>query len=310
MIKRYVDEVVLCFDSDTAGQKAAVRVEESLLASKLGIRVATVPSPHDPDSYVKEFGGTGFQKLITDARDFFDFYLDYLCASQEPNTEKGQLAVVREMGAMINKSGDRLLADKYAQKTAFKLSTFMQLPVSPEAIRAEFQKIRPKRPNLEADAGSPPDPAADEPKPSEREFWLLRFILASDDHLDWLVRTLDPAWIEHPTIRQIVARRCEFHVSQSWQGVPGLLQALDSPAAQQWITRAVAEQISVDSLARNLTETVLRVRNDFIERELKLLTHRRGQPNIPEAEAVEIESRKIELRRLKVQPIGDDVAVG
>src|SRR5437660_1492987 len=45
ILKRYVDEVVLCFDSDTAGQNAAVRALDSLLASGLAIKVATVPAP-------------------------------------------------------------------------------------------------------------------------------------------------------------------------------------------------------------------------------------------------------------------------
>src|SRR5437667_11362775 len=79
ILKRYVDEVVPRFDLDNAGQKAAVRVEESLLASGLSIRVATIPAPHDPDSFIKEHGGAGFQKLIEDGREFFDFYLEYLC---------------------------------------------------------------------------------------------------------------------------------------------------------------------------------------------------------------------------------------
>ncbi|HMJ65298.1 MAG TPA: DNA primase, partial [Candidatus Binatia bacterium] len=50
ILKRYINEVVLCFDSDTAGQAAAARVQESLLASGLSVRVVTMPAPHDPDS--------------------------------------------------------------------------------------------------------------------------------------------------------------------------------------------------------------------------------------------------------------------
>ncbi len=63
ILKRYVDEVVLCFDSDNAGQNAAVRSLDSLLASGLAIRVATVPAPHDPDSFIKEFGGGAFAQI-------------------------------------------------------------------------------------------------------------------------------------------------------------------------------------------------------------------------------------------------------
>src|SRR6266850_1729600 len=308
ILKRYVDEVVLCFDADSAGQKAAVRVEESLLASGLGIRVATMPAPHDPDSYIKERGGEGFSRLIADAREFFDFYLDHLCATSNPDTEKGQLAVVRQMAAMVNKTGDRLLVDKYAQKTAFKLATFMQLPVSPEAVRVEFKKVKPSRAaEMRADTDESQQPAApEEIKPSEREFWLLRFLLAADDHMRWVVRTLDAAWIEHAVIRQIVQKRLEAHTSESWRGIPGLLAECDSVPAQQLITRAVAEPPNDEALAKNLLETIPRVRNDFIERELKLLTLRRSQPGLSDEEGFQIETKKNELRKLKSQPINNE----
>src|SRR6266850_4658396 len=81
ILKRYVDEVVLCFDSDIAGRNAAIRSLDDLLASGLAIRVAAVPSPHDPDSYIKEFGGEAFKRLIDQADGFFDFYLRDLCAT-------------------------------------------------------------------------------------------------------------------------------------------------------------------------------------------------------------------------------------
>ena len=311
ILKRYVDEVVLCFDSDTAGQKAAVRVEESLLASGLAIRVATIPAPHDPDSFIKEQGGAGFQKLIEGGREFFDFYLDYLCATSQPETEKGQISVVRQMAAMVNKTGDRVLADKYAQKTAFKLAAYMQLPISTEAVRAEFQKIKGKRATeiAPSEGEAPQETTADEIKPSEREFWLLRFVLANDDHVEWLSQALDGKWIANSAIREIVSQRCAAHSDGSWRGIPGLLEQCDSTAAQQLITRAVAEELDAEGLFKNLSETVLRVRNDYIERELKILTQRRAQPGLSEEEGVEIEKRKNELRRLKNEPIEQRQAI-
>jgi DNA primase len=174
ILKRYVNEVVLCFDSDTAGQAAAARVQESLLASGLSVRVVTVPAPHDPDSFIKAHGGPAFQELVSKSREFFDFYLDHLCAIHDPRTEKGQLAVVKAMGEMVRKSGDAVLMDKYAQKTSMKLSTFMQLPVSAAAVRAEFKKAAPPKParfeQEEGEEGAPEE--AEQPEPSEREFWL------------------------------------------------------------------------------------------------------------------------------------------
>jgi DNA primase len=61
IIKRYVDEVILCFDSDEAGQNAAVRSLDHLLASGIAVRVAVMPKPHDPDSFIKANGGEAFR---------------------------------------------------------------------------------------------------------------------------------------------------------------------------------------------------------------------------------------------------------
>src|SRR6266446_245333 len=87
ILKRHADEAVLCFDSDEAGQSAAVRALDSLLASGLAIRVALVPPPHDPDSFIKEFGGAAFKELIGRAEGFFDYFLGRLCAIHDVTTD-------------------------------------------------------------------------------------------------------------------------------------------------------------------------------------------------------------------------------
>ena len=134
IIKRYADEVVLCFDSDDAGQNATVRSLDHLLASGLAVRVAVVPAPHDPDSFIKANGGEAFRKLVESADGFFDYYLNRLCAHERRDQDKGRLAILRDMAEAVHKTGNAVLIDKYAQKTALRLG------VSAEAVRAEFQE--------------------------------------------------------------------------------------------------------------------------------------------------------------------------
>src|SRR5262245_36327605 len=170
ILKRYVEEVVLCFDSDEAGQNAAVRSLDNLLASGLAIRVAVVPAPHDPDSFIKANGGPAFSKLVQEAGGFFDYYLDRLCAANEGSTDKGRLTILREMAEAVHKTGNVVLVDKYAQKTALRLG------VSPDAVRAEFKKV----PRIEARVPGGEEPAAppapEIPPPSPQEQWLLKLI--------------------------------------------------------------------------------------------------------------------------------------
>jgi DNA primase len=302
ILKRYVDEVILCFDSDTAGQKAAARVQESLLASGLAIRVATIPAPHDPDSYIKENGADAFKALIANAQEFLDFYLNYLCASNNPATEQGQLAIVQGMAEMVNKTANQILADKYVQKTAIKLSSFTQVPISPDSVRAEFKKGA-RAPSREGERSREPIPA-EAARPSERESWLLRYLLASDEMVPWALTALDLNWITHPLVHQAVSLRFAAEKENTWHGVPGLLDACEDAALRSLITEAVTEDYTSGDLPRKTRETVALLRADSIDRELQRLNLRLQQPGLPQGEIISILETQSKLRKSKHQPLG------
>lgn len=140
ILRRYAQEAVLCFDSDNAGQKATARVLDELLASGLSIRVITLPAPHDPDSYIKAHGPEAFRQLATTARDFFEFYLDFLSRQHDLRTDRGRLAVLEAMAVALQKTGNEILIDRYAQRTSMTLAAGGGVALSPDAVRAEFRK--------------------------------------------------------------------------------------------------------------------------------------------------------------------------
>lgn len=181
ILKRFVNEVVLCFDSDKAGQTAAVRVLDDLLSSGLAIRVAVVPAPHDPDSFIKANGGPAFQQLITQARGFFDFYLDYLCRGNDPATDRGRAAIVKAMGEALLKTGSPVLLDAHAQETALRLG------VSVSAIRAEFSKLGSHaRPAPVEEESFEEEATREVVRPSAKEFWFLKCLFSNEAEIAWL----------------------------------------------------------------------------------------------------------------------------
>ena len=76
VLKRFVNEVVLCFDADAAGQKAAERSLDALLQNDLIVRVAEMPKGEDPDSLVRREGKQAFENRVASARDFFDYWIE------------------------------------------------------------------------------------------------------------------------------------------------------------------------------------------------------------------------------------------
>src|SRR5215472_3111342 len=163
ILKRYADEVVLCFDSDNAGQNAAVRALDHLLASGIAVRVAVVPAPHDPDSFIKANGGEAFRELIEGAEGFFDYYLKRLCATNDAATDKGRQAVLQGMAEAVYKTGNTVLIDKFAQKTALRLG------VASDAVRAEFKKISRARPGAVESAEETLEKTPEAERPSAQE---------------------------------------------------------------------------------------------------------------------------------------------
>jgi DNA primase len=301
IIKRYVDEVVLCFDSDEAGQNAAVRSLDHLLESGLAVRVAVVPAPHDPDSFIKANGGEAFRRLVENAEGFFDYYLNRLCKLDDANSDKGRNAILRGMAEAVHKTGNAVLIDTYAQKTALRLG------VSPEAVRAEFSKFKVQGSGFkvqEPESGEPaPDSEPEMSRPSTQEFWLLKLLLLHDDLVGWAALHLDVNWISHPFARQIVERRLAAQTNETWQSLAAFLDECESPGMRGLVTEAVAEDRKLPNPDQQLGDVTLKLRNQFLDRQIAASVQRASQPETSETDRMELLRRQQELRQQKRAPL-------
>jgi len=310
VLKRYVEEVVLCFDSDEAGQNAAVRSLDSLLASGVAVRVAVVPAPHDPDSFIRASGGDAFKQLVERAEGFFDYYLKRLCAANDVSSDRGRLAVLHGMAEAIHKTGNVVLIDTYAQKTALRLG------VAPEAVRTEFKKL--------ARAVKPPareggEEASNEARVTQTavpvpalERWLLRLLLTQDELAGWVAERLDCDWPQHPAARGIVEARLSAFREASWTGVVAFLDTFKDSEVCGLITEVVSDQRALPEPEKVLKGdpghsdkrgVLERLRDDFISRQLAALQQRLLHPDTSEAERLNLLRQQQELRLLKRQPL-------
>ena len=298
ILKRYVEEVVLCFDSDAAGQAAAVRSLDHLLASSLAVRVASIPSPDDPDSFIKAQGGAEFKKLIQAAPGFYDYYLDRLCRSNELQTDRGRLTVLRSMAEAVHKSCNGVLIDKYAQKTALRLG------VVPEAVRAEFKKlVGNKAPARERTDELNQNEEAPEARPSPTESWLVKLVFLHEDLIDWAAAHLNSEWIEHGLVKDAVMRRLEAHRNQTWTTLPGFLAACGNPGIEALVTEVTAAERPIPNPSQQLHDVAKRLRNQFIDRRMSALLHQVNQPEVDDSQRLELLRQQQELRLLKGRPL-------
>ncbi|HVU27899.1 MAG TPA: DNA primase [Verrucomicrobiae bacterium] len=299
ILKRYGNEVVLCFDSDNAGQNAAVRSLDHLLASGLAVRVAVVPAPHDPDSFIKSFGGEKFRELIQNAEGFFDYYLNRLCKQNDANSDKGRIAILRAMAEAVHKTSSAVLIDTYAQKTALRLG------VSTESVRAEFKKIPSvKIPVAENEGESSENVGQIESvRPPPSEIHLLKLLLLHDELAAWTALHLNLDWVQNPLAREIIEHRLSAQKNGTWKNLTAFLDECDSSEMRNLVTEIAAEERKIPNPETQLTDVVLKLRNQFLDRQITLLVQKLSQPQISEMEKIESLREQIKLREQKRLPL-------
>jgi len=78
LLRRYAKKVILVFDSDVAGIEAANRALDVCLAQRIDIKLASVPEGKDPCDFLLVAGKEGFEQLVGNAVDVFQFKWDRL----------------------------------------------------------------------------------------------------------------------------------------------------------------------------------------------------------------------------------------
>jgi len=128
ILKRFVQdgEVVLCFDADAAGLKAAERSVTALLGENLLVRVVEMPAGEDPDSMIRSRGAAAFIERVTAAKNFFDFQIDHLAARPEFATPGGRKQAARKMAETISLITDAVLREAVMNNVTRRLDISTQ----------------------------------------------------------------------------------------------------------------------------------------------------------------------------------------
>jgi DNA primase len=188
-LKGVAKEVQLVFDGDSAGVEAAKRALPLLYNASLDGRVICLPSKHDPDTFVREFGPQAFYELADKAQDLSEFYLSRLLANNA-KTITGQSKIITEMQEILRQVPDgvkgQFLRNMLADRLGLSPEMLELRPV--EKIKAE---ITVKKEALKADynfmAGK-----------------LLRFVIIHDECLKLIDEQLLEIWPEDRTMPVLV----------------------------------------------------------------------------------------------------------
>lgn len=137
LIRRYADEVVICYDSDEAGRKASDRAIVLLRNAGIKVRIITVPGAKDPDEFMKAHGDKGpamFRVLLERSAGDIDYKLDLLKEKHNISQPQGKVDYLNEAIKIIAQSANAIERDIYITRLSEALD------VQKTAIEQQMQK--------------------------------------------------------------------------------------------------------------------------------------------------------------------------
>ncbi|MEG1153244.1 MAG: DNA primase [Ruthenibacterium sp.] len=118
MLSEYADEVVLCYDSDEAGQKATARAISLLSNSPIKVSVLSIPDAKDPDEYIKKFGADRFAMLVNGSSNAIEYALAGAKSKYDITTPDGRVGYIKEAVNILAGRTTATERDVYAGRIA------------------------------------------------------------------------------------------------------------------------------------------------------------------------------------------------
>ena len=166
LLKRYTNQVILCYDADSAGERATQRGMLLLRKAGLQVLIAQVPGEKDPDDYVRHNGGEAFQQVLQAALPMYHYFMQQLKKKFDLQTIEGKSAYVREFASVLSESDSPVEIDGYVRELA------RQLQITENAIYREM-KISSRNDLANSDRKEGTPRPIGEIKPSDVEKGLL-----------------------------------------------------------------------------------------------------------------------------------------
>ncbi len=278
ILKRYVENVVICLDSDVAGQSAArlhgldamlqTVLEARHYKEGLSVKILVLPPKHDPDSFVREKGGEAFKKLVENAPVYFDFLMDLLCQKHDVGTEVGKGQIASEFLSALARVPSPILRESYCGKLSGRLG------VSQEALLAEMKRVARRQPIAARREDDAPQPEVQLPA-GEKE--ILKHMLDDEKLIGLVAAELKPEDFRDQQLQYIAKLVFSMHKKKEWGGASRLLTRLPDERYARIVCRLVSEEAPSGDREKVARDCIRHIRLRNKRERIKKLTEEIGR---------------------------------
>ena len=267
LLRRFTEKVVVNFDQDDAGQKAARKSLDVLAEEGLAAHVVELPPGHDPDTFLKEEGVDAYRRALDEAPPYMEWLIRRCAAENDTRTPAGKAAYLNALLPSLRR------IESAVERAAWFPTVIERGGLDPQAAQEELRRALASRGPTVVSAQAAPAPPA--PKqavllPAERLF--LALLLTDAEGAGEALDTLDDASLVGLRAAPVLAAARTLR-SRGEPTTAGRLEALLDEDARR-LLREVAVGAPVTGhadpaeCARELRRLPLRTRMAEIQRDL------------------------------------------
>jgi DNA primase len=299
VLKRFVNEVVLCFDADVAGQKAAERSLDALFQNDLIVRVAELPAAEDPDSLVRREGKEAFESRVDGARDFFDYWIEREAAGVDLASLGAKMQLARSLAGTVSRVRDPLMRGEVASKVSARLGVTAQ----------DFQALLPKQrsESLRSTDRSEPDGVGGTAPPPRHDIAMLCLLALQDEEARDFLR--EQNWLEilaQVADGEILVRILTSDLRPDDAASLNAFMVTLSPPEERLVSSWLLQKVPPNAGAM-VEKWWLGIRQAVLRRQLDVATNQIKLPNLSTGEIVNLQKQILDLQEQLhelSQPVG------
>ena len=102
MLSRYTKKIIISYDADEAGQKAAMRAVKLLSDVGLDVTILKVPGAKDPDEYINTFGKEKFKEVLNESKTKFEYHMENILSKYDINLSQDKVKALYELEKVVS----------------------------------------------------------------------------------------------------------------------------------------------------------------------------------------------------------------
>jgi DNA primase len=241
LLRRLTPAVVVNFDEDEAGRKAARKAIDLLLAEGLGIRVVDLPEGHDPDSFIRAEGGQAYEKRLTEAPEAVEWLIRTAQKGVDLDSPSGKAAYLNAILPTLAR------IESAVERAAWVARAAERGGLDETAAREEMKKVLAGR-SAGPVPGTPLPRTGDVGPILHAESWLLASALAGTEGVDEALALLDDDDLASLASAEALKTARRLRQAQGSLTPAALLEALADEESRRVVTSLTVSSPPAEAL--------------------------------------------------------------